>query len=398
MILHARLVAVFLCLLFVAGAANKVAASPTGEKIVYQKSAAYTPPAPTDISYRVPMRLHSQAHKNRWTKNQVAITLHGTTGSFRMMLLPTSMGIPHPQWNFEDNRLKKDASAETQAECKKVGYKGCALEWIFPGTHQIVRNIGPITAIGLDCWGCGETDDFQYGFFRVEYRQKGSAPVVSRVSKEGWLKDWRTVVRNVTHLEDGIDLDARWQPVDCGSGMGCKVGEFFKVIDLRSSKEDLVTRVTARHEISTEEYSKFITESRQSWEIEAGVKASFVEAKASQRKDTEQTSDSGTSREVRATTETDKTESVPAGYLVIYHETIMAKGSYRPSGLFNLGTRLNPELDTAHTQWLFFANNEYGELRRFEWRAGPDGEKTYVMLNEDVDEKYIKLLKDTGFY
>lgn len=392
----------FLCLLFVAGFAHEAVAEQPGEKVVYQKSKVYKPPAPTDISYRVTMRLNSQPHKNRWTKNQVAITLHGTTGSFRIMFLPTSMGIPAPLWNFEDNRLKMDASAETQAECKKVDYKGCALEWIFPGTHQNVRNIGPIAAISLDCHSCGNTDDFQYGFFRVEYRQKGSDPVVSRFSKEGWLKDWGAVVRNVTYAEDELDPNAVWQSVDCVGGMGCKVGEFYKVMDLRSSSKDSEKTVTTRHELSIDEYSRFITETKNSWEVSAEIKTKVLgqvqEFKAKNEGSTEKTSENSKQTETKATHETIETRTVPAGYLVIYHETVMAKGSYQPSGKFNLGTRLNPNLNTTNEQWLFFTNDNYGVLRQVEWRENPDTkEREYKIIPEPIKDEYLALLKERGF-
>jgi hypothetical protein len=397
-----HLIATLVCVFLLTAASNHVLAGPSDDDAVYQKAKVHRSMVPTDISYRVMMRLNSQPHKNRWTKNQVAITLHGTTGSFRMMFLPTSMGISAPQWNFEDNRLKKDASAETQAECKKVDYEGCALEWIFPGTHQNVSNIGPIAAISLDCHSCGNTDDFQYGFLRVEYRQKGSDPVVSRFSKEGWLKDWGAVVRNVTYAEDELDPNAVWQSVDCVGGMGCKVGEFYKVMDLRSSSKDSEKTVTTRHEMSLDEYSRFITETKNSWEVSAEIKTKVLgqvqEFRGKNEGSTEKTSENSKQSETKATHETIETRTVPAGYLVIYHETVMAKGSYQPSGKFNLGTRLNPNLNTTNEQWLFFTNDNYGVLRQVEWRENPDTNKReYKIIPEPIKDEYLALLKERGF-
>lgn len=230
----------------------------------------------------------------------------------------------------------------------------------------------------------------------AEYRRKGEDPILSRFSKTGWLKDWGGVVRSQMVVEDGIDQNAPWRPVDCGSGLGCQVGEYFKIIDLRSSKEPYTTRINTRHEVTTDQYSRYITESRSSWEIEASVKGSFIEAKGSQRQDNETTDETGASREERRSTETDRTETVPPGYLVVYHEVIMARGEYQPSGMFNLGTRLS-DVQTANTRLLFFANDKFGTPRRYEWRGSSDGKSVFEMLDERIDSKYEDLLRAAGF-
>lgn len=396
-----RLVATLVCVFLLTAASNHALAGPSDDSAVYQKSTVHRSMAPTDISYKVVMRLNSQPHKNRWTENNVAIVLYGTNGWFRMNFLPAAMGIS-TYWILEDDILVKDASAETQSECAKVAYKGCVLEERFPGTHQNVKNVGPIVAIGLECTDCGKTDDFQYGFFRVVYFQKGTEPVVSRFSKEGWLKDWGEVVRYVTYAEDELDPNADWQSVDCVGNMGCKVGEYYKVMDLRSSSKDSEKTVTTRHEMSIDEYSRFITETKNSWEVSVEIKTKVFgqvqEFKGKNEGSTEKTSENSKQSETKATHETIETRTVPAGYLVIYHETVMAKGSYQPSGKFNLGTRLNPNLNTTNEQWLFFTNDNYGVLRQVEWRENPDTkQREYKIISEPIKDEYRDLLKERGF-
>lgn len=390
-----------LILLVAAGGVQQAAGQDIRENVsVKMATTVYTPPPPTSISYKFVMS--PGTHANRWTSNDVAALFIGTKGSFRHYLFPNSKA-PYYHVYYEstndypsDDKTSHDPGCGRDSAAPTEHQGGCNLVWVFNATNQNVHDIGPITAVQLECSQCGKTNDFQYGFMYAEYRIKGQDPIRSKFSQTGWLKDWGGVVMEQLIIEDGIDLNAPWRPVDCGSGLGCQVGEYFKVIDLRSSKEPYTTRVNTRHEVTTDEYSRFIAESRSSWEIEASIKTSFAEAKGSKRQDNETTDEKGASREERKSTETDRTETVPPGYLVVYHEVIMAKGQYRPSGIFNLGTRLS-DVQSSNTRWLFFANDKFGTPRRFEWRRNTDDQAVFEMIDQRIDDKYMDLLKASGF-